>query len=166
LVGLYDRGAPGSNADNRYELAVLKRKSGSATVSLLYLIDPSTGEVFSKTTVPASRVDGWNGNFFLTKTNPLPDTVRPEFPLMVSNGNFNAVSRVNNDVSVGATNEQWPDLDVITPTNTDFIFGVNKGIIWRIDVDVRGDSRTKKLSRANWNKDGWTISSMVYYGAL
>jgi hypothetical protein len=62
LVGFLD------DADNKNKIGVLKRKSGSWTVSLLYTIKPSNGTILTQARIPASGVSDWNGNFLLAST--------------------------------------------------------------------------------------------------
>jgi hypothetical protein len=106
--------------DNKYKLAVLRRKPGSHTVSLLYIIKPSNGHLYSQTTIPASGMDDWNGGFFLAST----------WRLNIFNGTANWVD--DDGQYTGASHGDRPHMELVAPYHPAYVYFISDGTLYRI----------------------------------
>lgn len=128
--------------NNKYKLAALRRKPGSTTVSILYVIDPLSGTVLSSKTVPASGIASWNKTFLLTST-----PVRIE----VFNGTVNFEDALGGHFTQGF----WPDVELVTSYGNS-IYVINKGSLYLINLlrrqlpdPVDGVGNAKRLGNLN-----------------
>lgn len=148
-IGYYSlgRGLAGflDDSDNKYKLGVLKRKSGSSTVSLLYIIKPSNGSEYSGTRIPASNMDDWNGNFFLASN----------YRLNIFNGTENWV---DDDGQYQSSHGDFPHVEVVSSCNpSKYVYHISAGTLYR-----------RVINRGYWverlgKKGDWVNTSCMVY---
>jgi len=148
-----------TDTDNNNKLAVLRRKPGSSTTCVFYVINSTNGAVHSSTTIKASGVADWNKTFLLTG-DPF-DTKS----VVVFNGKINFAD-VNN---VGGysyyEDSYWPDAELATCIGLD-VFLINKGTLYRADWfsnkvphPMLGVNGAKRLGKYNT----WTNTSSLVF---